>query len=73
MDNHDLGRHGRCGAIEGKVYTRSFKTSSTDILIRVPENHYFRTRCIEISMTMVHLSEKQLTKSLILREIDVTM
>lgn len=27
-------------------------------LIRVPRNHYFRTRCREISMIMAHFTEK---------------
>ena len=39
-----------------------------DVLIRVPQNRYFCTRCREISMMKAHSAEKQLKKSLILRE-----
>ncbi|MBO5173637.1 MAG: hypothetical protein J6B84_00715, partial [Eubacterium sp.] len=38
------------------------------VLIRVPQNRYFCTRCREISMMKAHSAEKQLKKSLILRE-----
>ena len=42
------------------IYTQGhLKRGYRDVLIRVPENHYFRTRCRGISITMAHLSERK--------------
>ena len=32
----DPGRHGRCAAIDGRVYTRPCKTKNRDVLFRIP-------------------------------------
>ena len=53
----DPGRHGRCAAIDGWVYTRPCKTESTDVLFRIPITTYFRTRYRKMLMTEAHSSE----------------
>jgi len=35
--NGDPGRHGRCAAVDGWVYTRPCKTKNNDVLLRVPK------------------------------------
>ena len=65
----DPGRHGRCAAIDGRAYTRPFiKRNKEDVLFRIPKTSYFRTRYREISMIVVHSSEIETKKSLILKE-----
>ena len=53
----DPGRHGRFAAVDGRVYTRPYKTENQDVLFRVPKIHYFRTRYREMSIPMAHSSE----------------
>ena len=60
----DPGRHGRCAAIDGWVYTRPCKAKYQDVLLRVPKTSYFRTRYREISMILVHSSEIETLKNL---------
>ena len=60
----DPGRHWRCVAIEGWVYTRPCRMKKEDVLLRVPKIHYFRTRYREISMILVHSSEIETLKNL---------
>ena len=44
------------------------KRNREDVLFRIPKTSYFRTRYREISMTVVHSSEIETKKSLILKE-----
>ena len=53
----DPGRHGRCAAIDGRVYTRPCRMKKEDVLLRVPKIHYFRTRYREMSIPMALSSE----------------
>ena len=58
----DPGRHGRCVAIDGRGY--ELKREREDVLIRIPQTSYFRTRYREISMILVHSSEIETLKNL---------
>ena len=53
----DPGRHGRFAAVDGWVYTRPYKAKNQDVLFRVPQIHYFRTRYRKMSIPMAHSSE----------------
>src|SRR5699024_4542114 len=53
----DPGRHGRCAAIDGRGYTRPCKTENRDVLFRIPQNIYFRTRYRKMLMIESHSSE----------------
>ena len=68
----DPDRHGRFAAVDGRVYTRPYKTENQDVLFRVPKIHYFRTRYREMSIPMAPSSEifidDILKKSLIFKE-----
>ena len=44
------------------------KRNKKDVLFRIPKTSYFRTRYREISMIVVHSSEIETKKSLILKE-----
>ena len=55
--SRDPGRHGRCAAIDGRVYTRPCKTKYEDVLLRVPKTSYFRIRYREMPISMAHSSE----------------
>ena len=47
----------RFAAVDGWVYTRSCRTKNNDVLLRVPQTLYFRTRYREMSILMAHSSE----------------
>ena len=53
----DPGRHGRCAAVDGWVYTRPCRTEKQDVLFRIPRTSYFRTRYREMSIQMALSSE----------------
>ena len=53
----DPGRHGRCAAIDGRVYKGHLKRIKEDVLFRIPKTSYFRTRYREIFIITVHSPE----------------
>ena len=53
----DPGRHGRCAAIDGWVYTRPCKTENRDVLFRIPITTYFSYQIQKMLMIKAHSSE----------------
>ncbi|RKI80310.1 hypothetical protein D7V90_14235, partial [bacterium 1xD42-87] len=56
-DAGDPGRHGRFAAVEGGAYTRPCRAETEDVLFRIPQHLYFRTRYKEMSIILAHSSE----------------
>ena len=64
----DPGRHGRCAAIEGWV-NDGHVDRNKDVLLRILKNLYSCTRYTEMSITMAHLLEVDIEKTLIFQGI----